>query len=437
MISVINQSLEERFKVISELEAIDSTPGDLSRKQESRKATLLAKLAALRDGTAVEELRRWEQDRLLREAGLPRAPERGRLGRLDEDIEAEWRNFAQGGEVRKTHVPPDSEVRAYSGQLAGQQSILTTQGGKGGFFVAPGMSPRLYSAMKAYDAIFDDQFCNVVETDTGAVTPFPIWSDVGNAAVQVGETVQGVEVQVAPIGSTQLNAFAFRSQIVAVSIELLQDSNWPIGAVLEKIFAKRIARGVGKAMISGTGVSSPTGLITGAIAAGAKVVVASGSSTNTGGAETGANSIGSVDLGKLYAALDPAYRDQTAAFYMNDGTLQYIRQLTDKQGRPLIELGRDGLTGTTGTVAYLLGKRVAICPSMPSMASAANSVVFANPDYIVQRRVPSATFVRRFAEAVNLVEAGLCGFEMWSRFDSNLVSGDSNFAPAAVLQQHS
>ena len=192
MISVINQSLEERFKVISELETIDSTPGDLSRKQESRKATLLAKLAALRDGTAVEELRRWETDRLLKEAGLPKLPEHGRLGRLDEDIEAEWRNFARGGEVRKTHVPPDSEVRAYSGQLAGQQSILTTQGAKGAFFVSPGMSPRLYSAMKAYDAIFDDQFCNVVETDTGAVTPFPIWSDIANAAVQVGEATQSV-----------------------------------------------------------------------------------------------------------------------------------------------------------------------------------------------------------------------------------------------------
>jgi HK97 family phage major capsid protein len=436
MITIDNRALDELAVTIAELEKLTSQPGNLTTKQEKRHATLLAKAKALNLNVNVGELRRWEQDRLLREAGLPRAPERGRLGRLDEDTEAEWRNFAQGGEVRKTHVPPDSEVRAYSGQLAGQQSILTTQGAKGAFFVSPRMSPRLYAAIKAYDAIFDDQFCNVVETDTGAVTPFPIWSDVGNAAVQVGEATQSVEVQVAPIGSTQLNAFAFRSQIVAVSLELLQDSNWPIGAVLEKIFAKRIARGVGKAMINGTGVNSPTGLVTGAIAAGAKVIVASGSSTNTGGSETGATSIGTVDLGKLYAALDPAYRDATATFFMNDNTLQYLRQLLDKQGRPLIELGRDGLTGTD-TVPYLLGKRVAICPSMPSMASAANSVVFANPDYIVQRRVPSATFVRRFAEAVNLVEAGLCGFEMWSRFDSNLVSGDSNFVPAAILQQHS
>ena len=88
-------------------------------------------------------------------------------------------------------------------------------------------------------------------------------------------------------------------------------------------------------------------------------------------------------------------------------------------------------------VPYLLGKRVAICPSTPNMAAAANSIVFANPDYIVQRRVPSSTYVRRFAQAQNLYEYGLVGFEMWSRFDSNLVSGDPNFVPAAILQQHS
>jgi len=81
---------------------------------------------------------------------------------------------------------------------------------------------------------------------------------------------------------------------------------------------------------------------------------------------------------------------------MNDNTLQYLRQLIDKQGRPLIELGRDGLTGTQ-----------------------------------------SATHVRRFAEAQLLIEAGLIGFEEWARFDSALVSGNTSYVPAAVLQQHS
>ncbi len=435
MITAINLSLEERFKAIAELETIDSTPGNLSKKQESRKATILAKLAALRDGEAVEQVRRWEQDRLLAEAGMLRAPATGRSGWLDEESDAEWQKFASGQEVRKTYLPPDSEVR-YSGQLAGQQSILSTQGAKGGSFVAPGMSDRLYNNLKKGDDIFNPTFCNQIDTPTGSVTPFPIWSDLGNDAVLVGEALQSTEVLVAPIGSTQLGAWAYRSQIVAVSRELAQDSGWPIGAVLEKIFAKRIARGVGKAMILGTGVNQPTGLLTGAIAAGATITIAAGSSTNDGSANTGSNSVGTNDLVKLFQSLNAEYRDPTAAFYMNDSTLSAISQLLDKNGRPIVSL-EHGLTGDGGPVPYLLGRRVAICRSMPAIGAAANSVVFANPDYIIQRRVPSSVFLRSYSQAANLVEAGLIGFEMWCRFDSNLVSGDSNFVPAAILQNHS
>jgi HK97 family phage major capsid protein len=434
MITADNRSMEW-VNVIAELESLDSQPANLTRKQEQRHATLLAKSAGLRQGMRLEELRHWEQDRLLKEAGMLRAPATGRAGWLDEESNGEWKKFASGQEVRKTYLPPDSEVR-YSGQQAGQQSITAPQGAKGGYFVAPGMSDRLYNNLKKGDDIFNPTFCNQVDSDTGAVMPFPIWSDVGNDAVLVGETTQSTEVLVAPIGSTQLGAWSYRSQTVAVSLELAQDSGWPIGAVLEKIFAKRIARGVGKAMILGTGLNQPTGLLTGAISAGAQITIASGSSTNDGSANTGSNSIGTNDLQKLFYSLNAEYRDSTAAFYMADSTLSALSQILDKQGRPIISF-EHGLTGDGGYVPYLLGRRVAICRSMPAIGSGANSIVFASPDYFVQRRVPSSVFLRRYEQAVNLVESGLIGFEMWCRFDSNLVSGDSNYVPAAILQQHS
>jgi HK97 family phage major capsid protein len=432
--TISSNAIEELANTIQELEVLTSKPS-LNKKDEMRHAFLLSKVALLKNGVSVTELRNFERDRLLKEAGLDRAPEAPRT-RLGEDVATEWRNFAQGKAVRKTYVPDESEIRAYTGELAGTQSLTAPLGPSGGYFVAPGMSPRLYQSMKAYDAIFDPEFCNVVETVNGNLTSFPIWDDVANEAVLVGETAQSGEVEIASLSQSQLHAYSFRSKIVAISMELLEDMNWPVGEVLEAVFAKRLARGVGRSMISGNGISQPTGLITAAYAAGAKIIIASGSSTNTGGSETGATTIGSVDLGKLYAALDPAYRDTTASFYMNDSTLQYLRQLLDKQGRPLIELGRDGLTGQAST-PYLLGKRVCICPAMPSMAAASTSIIFANPLYVIQRRIPGATHIRRFAEAAQLIEAGLVGFEMWARFDSNLVSSNPSFVPAAILQQHS
>jgi len=431
MISVINQRLEQRSKIIAELESIDSTPGNLTRKQESRKATLLALLAELRDGTAVEELRRWEQDRLLKEAGLPRAPERGRLGRLDDETENEWRSFAKGDPVRPTFIPPDHEVRANE---SGTQSITYTQGPSGGTFVSPQMYQRSFQTMKQYDQIFDETFANIIETPTGASTAFPAWDDVASAATQVGETLQSSEVDIANFGTAQLNAWPFRTGYVAVTLELLQDSNFPIGTVLERVFAMRMARGIGPKLISGSGVNTLTGLLTAALANGATVVVASGSSNNTGGSETGSNSLGSADLNTAYHKLDPAYRPG-AVWAMNDSTLSYLEGIVTKQGLPLVKFC-DGLNGQ-GDVPFIHGKRVCICPSMPSIGAAQNSVVLYNPLYFVQRRVPSSIYCKRFDQAAKFVEYGLVGFQEFLRVDSNLIAPNSSYVPAVIIQQHS
>jgi HK97 family phage major capsid protein len=430
--AITNRSLDEMAVAISELETLTSKPGNLNKKEEQRHAALLAKVSALKIGVNVSELRRWEQDRLLAAAGLPKLAESGRLGRLDDETENEWRAFGKGEPIRQSRVPKDSEVRA---NLAGQESLTYTQQIPGGAFVPQGMHDRAFETMKQYDSIFDPQFSNIIETDTGNNMPFPVWDDVSNQSVQVGEAAVSNEVDVANFGSTQLNAYAFRSKIVGVSLELLQDSNFPIGAVLERVFAMRHARGVGAALITGSGVNAPTGLTTAVLASGASPVIAAGSSTNTGGAETGATSIGSQDINTLFHKLDAVYRPG-AVFYMNDATLSYLDGLLDKQGRPIVKFC-DGLNGQYGVTPYIHGKPVAICPSIPAMASAKNSIFFGNPMYFVQRRVPSSMYVRRFWQNPSLVQFGLVGFESWMRVDSGLVAPNSSYLPFQLIQQHS
>ena len=121
--------MNEWANVIAELEKLDSQPGPLTKKQEQRHATLLAKSAGLRQGMRVEELNRWETDRLLSAAGFPRLPERSQLGRLSDDLENEWRAFGRGEAVRSSCVPPDREVRANE---AGTQTLIFTQEAGGG-----------------------------------------------------------------------------------------------------------------------------------------------------------------------------------------------------------------------------------------------------------------------------------------------------------------
>ena len=425
MLTISHSAIEELTKAIEELEQLTSKSTFTSR-DEKRHSFLLAKVALLKQGISVTELRNFEQDRLLDEAGL-RAPAKART-KLPEDVETEWRNFVQHKEVRMTSRPSEREVRANE---AGQQSITYTQEIPGGAFVPQGFAARSFETMRQYDSVFDPMFSNIVETDTGSTLPMPAFDDLSNASVQVGETVQSSEVDVANFSSVQLNAFSFRSKVVGVSMELLQDSAFPWGAVLERIFAMRHARGVGQALMTGSGVNSPTGLLTAVVASGASPVVANGSSSNTGGSETGSTSVGTADLNALFAKLDTAYR-RGAAWYMNDATLTYLQGLEDKYGRPVVAF-RDGF----GDIPFILGKPVATCPSMPTMASGKNSVLFGAPFYFVQRRVPSSMYVRAYWQNPTLVQYGLVGFESWLRVDSNLSAGNVNYLPFQYLQNHS
>jgi len=422
---VSSRTLDELQVCFSEAEKLSSVSSP-NAQQRNRLTFLMSKIAMLKSGISPSELRNWEADRLLAEAGLPRDAAPARVGTLLPEIESEWREFVKGGEVRESRVPPDREIRANE---AGTQSISYTAGASGGYWVAPQMHDRMLATMAQYDQVFDPEFCNRIETPKGGVLVVPVVDDIHNESVLVSEGTGSTEADIYNLGNVELNAPTFRSGLVAVSLELLQDSSqFPIGAILEKIFAIRHARGVGKLLVTGSGsAGQPTGLLTGALLTG-NIVVAGGSATNTGGAETGATSVGTVDIKNLYAKLDPAYRTN-AVFYMNDSTLQYLDGLLDKYGRPIVRF--------TEGIPTILNRRVAICPSMPSMAATGNSIVLADPDYFVVRTVPSASYVRRFTESLNLITYGLFGFESFARFDSNLAAPNSSYPPAAVLQQHS
>ena len=422
---VSSRTLDELQVCFSEAEKLSSVSSP-NAQQRNRLTFLMSKIAMLKSGISPSELRNWEADRLLAEAGLPRDAAPARVGTLLPEIESEWREFVKGSEVRESRVPPDREIRANE---AGSQSLSYTAGSSGGYFVPPGMHDRMLATMAMYDQVFDPAFHNHIETPKGGVLTVPIADDVHNQSVLVSETTGSTETDIYNLGNVELEAYSFRSGLVAVSLELLQDSSqFPIGAILEKIFAVRHARGVGKLLITGSGsAGNPTGLLTAALLTG-NIVVAGGSAANTGGSETGANSVGTVDIKNLYAKLDPAYR-MNAAWYMNDATFQYLDGLLDKYGRPIVRLA-EGLP-------TIFNRRVAICPSMPTMAATTNSIVLADPDYFCVRCVPSATYVRRFTESLNLITYGLFGFESFARFDSNLAAPNATYPPCAVLQQHS
>jgi HK97 family phage major capsid protein len=398
-----------------ELAALDSP----SAAQSRRMATVQATLNAVKAGFSVEEIRNAEMENLRESLQLPRLPERAR-SRLGEQAEHEFRTWATTGKCRETFIPRMSDLQTRA-QEAGSQSISLTQGVAGGYFVPQGFADRAFQVMKTYDAIFDPQYSNIIETVTGTNMPFPVWDDTANNSVQVSETNISSEVDIASFGSTQLNAWNFRSKIVAISLELLQDSSAsiPIASILETVFASRHARGVGQALISGSGINTCTGLVTGVVASGVAATIASGSSTNDGSANTGANSIGTADINKLIHSLEPAYR-VGACIYCNDNTVRSLKGLLDKQGHSIVSF-RKGFSGSD-SIPHIMSFPVAVCPSMADIGPATNPIIFGNPMYFVQRRVLNSHFLRRFWQNDKLVTNGLIGVESYMRTDSGIIA---------------
>jgi HK97 family phage major capsid protein len=436
-IQVSQRAFEEMTATIQELEQLTSKPGTLTKKEEMRHATLLAKLSLLKSGVSVSDLKNYETDRLLKEAGLARLPEAPRT-RMAADLENEYRMWLKGEPIRPSNVPKDSEVRA---NLAGQESITYTAKAQGGAFVPTDFWNRYQTVLKQADDIFQPWASTPLETETGSVCPLPVIDDTSNASTIIGEGAASVEVDIASFSQEQLGAYTFRSGLIPLSLELIDDSAFPLGQVIDNIVAQRHARGVSKYLVTGNGVNQPTGLLTAIVAAGVNPTIAAGSGTNDGGAETGATSIGSQDLNKCFFSINAMYR-RNAIWYMNDSTLQSITSLLDKSGRPLVSIvtGCDFVSDQTKDFYFLLGKRIAVCPSMPSIGSAANPIVFGDPNFFVVRSVPSSLYMRMFKEAggtTELILRGLIALESFVRYDSNALIPNSTQSPFGFIQAHS
>jgi len=305
-----------------------------------------------------------------------------------------------------------------------------------GFFSPVESISEVYAAMAAHDAVFDPEAVSYQETANGRIEQIPVYGDIEAIGVPVGEAANTTssEQNLSAPGAAFNGVYSFRSPLWRVPIEVVQDVEAMGGAIemFKKFAADRIARGAAAKLMNGSGVGEPLGLIPSLLAAGVTPVSAVGSSSNTGGAETAANSIGSKDIATLYYSLNKAYRNSPkAAFFMSDDTLVYLAQLVNKQGNPLVQW--------QGPEAFIFGKPVRVAPSMDGIGASKYPVVFGDGSYWLTRMVSDdLTRVQVVKEAAGLIEKGLVGMRMFVRYGGSLLFTDAGSpAPFAVLQNHS
>lgn len=263
---------------------------------------------------------------------------------------------------------------------------------QGGFTVPEELQATLEKALAAWGPMYNSDICTVITTSSGNKITMPTVDDTATAMAKHTEAAAltddgGVDVT---FGEKQLDAFAYNTEWVQFSYELIQDSVFNMEGVLGELLGERIARRVNTELTTGDGTGDPNGVAT---ASSAGVTAAS------------ATALTGDELIDLLHSVDPAYRAAPKCRWMfNDTTLAAIRKLKDGQGNYLWEMG-DIRTGEPGS---LLGYSYSVNQAMAGIATANRSVLFGDFGKYYVRKVGAPVLgVRRETYWPNLGIAGI------------------------------
>lgn len=297
-----------------------------------------------------------------------------------------------------------------------RNTMSTTTGSQGGFTVQTEVASQLIDYLKSY--AFMRSVASQITTEKGNDLSYP----TSDGTSEVGEWVpQNTTAGAAdPVfGTIALNVFKAGSKVVAVPIELLQDSQIDIQAMVFKRLADRIGRISNQGYTVGTGSGQPMGMVT---ASGVGKVGATGSTTTVGYDDL-VDLVDSLDVAYLpVPTTSPQLNGAEPGWMFSQATRRVVRKLKDTSGRPLWMPSYDeGLT--TATPDRLLGFPVYLNNDMPSMAANAKSIAFGNfQKYMIRDAMDVTIF--RFDDSAYM-KLGQVGYLAWARTGGNLLDVNS------------
>lgn len=398
----ISNLRHQRADIVAKANSILTNANGVSPEQQAEVERMLADSDTLGKTIAMAE----RADALDRELSADRAIVHAATGvsadKQENDIAQEKRLFAAFvcGASNMLNAADRAVLQA---RINAAGSVGSS--GNGGYLVAPGFQRDLLIAQKAFGGM--RAVSREISTSTGVALPWPTMDDTNNVASIVGENTTGVPGPDLNFGTTSINAYMYRSGILAVSRELLMDSAFPFDSLVNGALAQRFARGQNAHFTNGTGVGQPQGVVTAA-------------PVGTTGAAGQTTSVTLDDLINLEHSIDPAYRPG-AIYMMHDSTVKAMRKLKDSTGRPLLWNDADALASGAPYLT-LNGSPVQINQDMPVMAAGAKSILFGNFQNYIIRDVLGVE-ITRLNEL--LAANGQVGFIGFARADGRLVSAVS------------
>lgn len=282
-----------------------------------------------------------------------------------------------------------------------RNNMSTTTDSQGGYSVQTEVAEMLVDSLKHYGGI--REVATVIQTTSGNPLGYPTSDGTSETGELIGENTTATAAD-PTFGTVPVNAYKFSSKVVAVPIELLQDSAIDIEAFVNKRLTDRIGRVTNTYFTTGTGTSQPGG-------------VQAKSTSGKVGTTGQTTSIIFDDLVDLIHSVNVAYRrNGSCGFMMADASMKVIRKLKDDQNRPIFLPAYDGLSGPMADT--VMGYNVTINDDIPVMAASAKSVLFGDYSKYIVRDVMAANLFRFDDSAY--VKLGQIGFLMWMRSGGNL-----------------
>lgn len=305
--------------------------------------------------------------------GKPAGREPGKTGRASDEYKADFTNMLRG-------------------KLSFNNTLVEGTGSAGGYLVPDEFERQIVMGLDEYNVIRG--ISKVIRTNGEHKIPV---ATTHSTAAWKGEGVSYVESDPA---FTQLSLSAHKlTDLVTVSIELLQDSMFDIDTYVAQEFARAFAIAEEEAFCVGTGSGQPTGIFT---ANGGEVGVTTGK----------ANEITADEIISLVYALKAPYR-QKAKFVMSDTTVAAIRKLKDGNG---VYMWQPALAA--GEPDKLLGYDLMTSAYAPTIQAGATVAAFGDfQNYWIADRM--GITVQRLNELY--AGSGQVGFIATSRVDGKVI----------------
>jgi HK97 family phage major capsid protein len=277
-----------------------------------------------------------------------------------------------------------------------RNTMSTDTPAQGGYTVQTDIAASIIEALKSFGGM--RQVSEVFTTAQGNLLEFPTSDGTTEIGEIVGQNTQATG-QDPTFGSVSLPVFKYSSKIVAVPIELLQDSEVDIETFVRNRLTTRLGRVTNNHFTVGDGTNKPKGLFP-SLAVGVAAAVG------------GATTVTFDNLVDLQESIDDAYAGPNCKWMFHQSTRKVIRKLKDANGRPIWTPSYDdGIAG--GTPDQLLGADIQINNDAPVLGASNTPIAFGDFSFYKVRDVMGVTMFR-FSDSA-YASKGQVGFLAWMR----------------------